>query len=759
MGGEILLKYRRGIARPLKTVYYSAFLFFIVAPILVVLIIALMYLNWQFKEQAIENIKQAQETIMTELMSDINTMSMRLSHIVYTNNNEILDYAAGTDTSDASERYDYEQKLYNAGSLALEPTKNIISVGFYMKNGRKIHIKNEINRSITEIKETKWYQKALENPNTVCIGAYDTAYMNDLFTGGKKDLLILVYALSPDITTDRSQKMEMVTVYQSALAGERIKLYNNGYISGENKLGITHIRDSRGNIIFSTVEEERYADYEQDAVCVSSSMQYHDTTWCIESYVKSKHLTGDYWDTAFIILGAAIIVLALAGYYSTYFLRSMVKPIEEMSTALRQVEEGNLTVHISPSGQSELRTMIHSFNAMVRRLKILIDDYEEKIKSAEKTPEDYFAAMIKGEITSEEVSKQSEEFFKEHFALLGFWVENTNYKENDTEYLNKLLCNFQRNSRFSSRCLIYIETPRFFIVFYRILEKDYKEKVIKMIEDLQKSSSQQLNVQITACIGQEKYGFIEFNHQVEEIRQKMCLRHLKGPNGMIDLNDHEEVANQLLQLSHEYERLASALYIADEKNMVQEKEKLLEQFGKDHLGEARIYVLAAILAIATRFSADNANFSDLFGQKYDYIEKLKRLEDIRSLKLWVTNYFAWIMDYSASKLNVSETDVIIKAKHYIADHFDDAELSLAKVAEYVGLNEKYFANRFSKEAGETFLTYLTGLRMQKAKELLKTTTFKVYEIAELVGYHNVEHFNRVFKKLNDITPAQYRKTM
>jgi len=123
------------------------------------------------------------------------------------------------------------------------------------------------------------------------------------------------------------------------------------------------------------------------------------------------------------------------------------------------------------------------------------------------------------------------------------------------------------------------------------------------------------------------------------------------------------------------------------------------------------------------------------------------------------NYFAWILDYSASKLNVMETDVIVKAKRYIADNYENAELSLAKVAEYVELNEKYFTSRFTKETGETFSNYVTSLRMQKAKELLKTTTFKVYEIAEMVGYHNVEHFNRVFKKLNDVTPAKYRKTM
>ena len=102
---------------------------------------------------------------------------------------------------------------------------------------------------------------------------------------------------------------------------------------------------------------------------------------------------------------------------------------------------------------------------------------------------------------------------------------------------------------------------------------------------------------------------------------------------------------------------------------------------------------------------------------------------------------------------------MIRAKRYIADHYEDAQLSLSMVAEYVGLNEKYFTNRFTKETGETFSGYLKDLRMQKAQELLRTTSFKIYEISEMVGYHNAEHFTRMFKKVNGVSTAQYRKML
>ncbi|HHV11534.1 MAG TPA: helix-turn-helix domain-containing protein [Clostridiales bacterium] len=741
---------------PLKTVFYMSFLFFIVIPILIVLVAALIILNQQFKKQAIENIKRAQEAIIADLESDEDTMSMRLSHMIYTNNNEILRYAAETDTNDPSTRNEYENKLSQTVNLVLEPVKDIISVSFYMKDGKKTYVLNEITRSQEEIKQTKWYQAALEKKNTVCIGYFDTASTNDVYRGSKKDSLILVFALAPDVMTDRSQKVEMVMYYQTTGAAERIRSYNKGYLAGKNKLGIIQIKDADGAVVFSTQED---SDFSSDQyICIKSPVKFNNAQWYVESYIKSYELTSDFWDTAMLVLGAAILILLLAGYYSSYLLRSIVRPIEEISGGLRQVEEGNLEVHISPKGQFEIRTMIHQFNAMVRRLKVLVYEYEEKIKSVEKTPEDYFAAMIRGEMLPEEINKRSKEFFMESYSILGIYVEQHNTKEKETDYVSRLVSGFERNPRFASRCILYMESASLFLVFYRITEKDYSHKIITMAEELRRMGNQEIGVQLMVCIGQKKFGFGEFEAQIKEIRDKMCLHHVRGNNAILNLEQEKEKLDRMIELSKTYEKMAGVLYTADEKNLTQEKERMFELFNGASMEEIRLQVYACILALGIRFQEDNLNLSDVFGQQYNYVEKIDRIDDLRSMKLWVTNYFAWVKDYTASKLNVSKTDVIVRAKRYIADHYEEADLSLTRVAEYVGLNEKYFTNRFTKECGETFSTYVTELRIQKSKELLKSTSFKVYEIAEMVGYYNVEHFNRMFKKINGISPAQYRKS-
>lgn len=740
---------------PLKTVYYLSFLLLIVIPIFVVLIAALLELNHQFKNQAIENIKRAQETMIADLESDEDVMSIRLSHMIYTNDNEILKYAAGTDSEELAVRNEYEKKLSQAVNLVLEPVKDIISVCFFMKDGRETGIKNDIKRSREELKESEWYQSALQKKNTVRIGYFDTEATNDLYTGSKKDSLILVFALAPNVSTDRSQKIEMVMFYQLAGVSERIKAYNRDYTSGKNKLGIAQITEEDGTLIFSTHPVSEIT--KQKYTCVRSPISFNDHTWYIENYIPTSKLTADFWNTAVWVLGAAVLVLSLAGYYSRYFLRSIVKPIEEISHGLRQVEEGNLEVHITAGGQFEIRSMIHQFNAMVRRLKALVNEYEDRIRSAIKSPGDYLASLLRKEMTPEEVNKRSKEFFAEPYAILGLYIDYEGRKEKGGADTSKLIGSFERNPRFASRCILYRESSVFLIALYRITESDYSYKITHMAEELQRMAQQELGVRIFVCIGRKTFGHDEFDNQVRELRDKIVLRYLKGKNSIIDLNQENERVNRILRYSGDYERLAAALYVADEKNAVQEKEKLFQSFNNSSIEEIRYRIYGAILAIGTCFGKDNGDFTDAFGQEYNYFEKIGRIEDSRSLKMWVTNYFAWIMEYSASKLNILQTDVIIKAKRYMADNYENAQLSLAMVADHVGLNEKYFTNRFTKETGETFTSYLTALRLQKAKELLKTTSFKIYEIAEMVGYNNAEHFNRMFKKSNGISPAQYRK--
>lgn len=99
--------------------------------------------------------------------------------------------------------------------------------------------------------------------------------------------------------------------------------------------------------------------------------------------------------------------------------------------------------------------------------------------------------------------------------------------------------------------------------------------------------------------------------------------------------------------------------------------------------------------------------------------------------------------------------IVAKAKAILEKHFNE-EIHLSSISEMVGVSESYLSKQFAKETGVNFIPYLTNLRIDKAKESLENG-MKIYEVAELVGYVNPEHFSRIFKKVTGVSPLTYRK--
>ena len=100
--------------------------------------------------------------------------------------------------------------------------------------------------------------------------------------------------------------------------------------------------------------------------------------------------------------------------------------------------------------------------------------------------------------------------------------------------------------------------------------------------------------------------------------------------------------------------------------------------------------------------------------------------------------------------------VITRAEQYVKENYRDPNVSLISVAKHVGMSSAHFSTVFSQTTGRPFIHYLTGLRIERAKELLKTTNMKLSDIAMEIGYNEPNYFSHVFRKTVGMTPKEYR---
>ena len=102
-------------------------------------------------------------------------------------------------------------------------------------------------------------------------------------------------------------------------------------------------------------------------------------------------------------------------------------------------------------------------------------------------------------------------------------------------------------------------------------------------------------------------------------------------------------------------------------------------------------------------------------------------------------------------------NILKTAVDFIDEHYMDEDISLNTAANVANVSSNHFSALFSQNMGQTFIEYLTSLRMNKAKELLRCTGMRSSEIAGKIGYKDAHYFSYLFKKTQGMTPSDYRK--
>lgn len=165
--------------------------------------------------------------------------------------------------------------------------------------------------------------------------------------------------------------------------------------------------------------------------------------------------------------------------------------------------------------------------------------------------------------------------------------------------------------------------------------------------------------------------------------------------------------------------------------------------------EGCIRIALVLIQMATEVGAAEVQ---LKGQRF--LRGISRANGWTDIEERVESFFEYLTEREGEGEKISL--LIQKALEYIREYYDQG-ITLEEISGRLHVTEEYLSSQFRKETGKTFSEIIRTYRIENVKRLLTTTTYKLNQIAEMVGYADPKYMSRVFKEKTGILPLDYRK--
>jgi two-component system response regulator YesN len=130
-------------------------------------------------------------------------------------------------------------------------------------------------------------------------------------------------------------------------------------------------------------------------------------------------------------------------------------------------------------------------------------------------------------------------------------------------------------------------------------------------------------------------------------------------------------------------------------------------------------------------------------------------DTLDEIKKYTIDYYDKVIRMIGEIRKRKDKKLVEVVKDYVLKHYNE-DITLNRIAEIVYMNPSYICDLFKNQTGEHFVVFLTRVRIDKAKALLKNVKIKTYEVGQMVGYEDPTYFSKVFKKVVGVSPSEYR---
>ncbi len=399
-----------------------------------------------------------------------------------------------------------------------------------------------------------------------------------------------------------------------------------------------------------------------------------------------------------------------------------------------------------------------------------ISQFRDQIETQREHLREFFVlGLFMGQLKVEKINEMVEDLkFKRDWQSLAVLVikndmlEKVKYKETDNELIlysikNLISKSIPNELRFPP--VVLDEYQATIIQIHEKNPKHHRKYLSSLAEEMNHLVLEYLDLRISIGISRPYTNLADTEHAYHEATEALRYHQKLEPGMIISIDDvtldhsvknsfPKQVCQELIESikgahTEEVERSINEFMIAVTNNNIS-----FQQYQS---------IMVQLLSKLLELVQDLDEIPEkLFGKKILF-EELLRLKNKNEVESWITQIILppIIQKYadkqSAIQINITESVISIIEKEFTSD------LTLEMIASKINFHPSYISRVFKKETGLSFSEYLLRYRIKNMKKVLRETNMKIAEIAEMFHYNSSASFIRSFRKVEGMTPGQYRK--
>ncbi|OPA73710.1 DNA-binding response regulator [Paenibacillus selenitireducens] len=285
------------------------------------------------------------------------------------------------------------------------------------------------------------------------------------------------------------------------------------------------------------------------------------------------------------------------------------------------------------------------------------------------------------------------------------------------------------------------------------------QETMDVLEEILQNVHRFLKITVTIGAGTVVRGLTELSSSYQEAVQALHYRLIHGNHRVIWIQDVEvKRENPLVFDDLKEQALIRCMKVGtmEEAQQMMDELFVIVESAPVSLQDFQIYWIEIWTAMMKVAKDMDVNYEQLFGSSTHPMMEIYQCNNALEAKNRMSHLCMKLMNCIAVERQTGYKKLVDEAKSYMKLHYAEQDISIHTVCKQLHISTGYFSHIFKKEAKTTFVNYLVDLRMEAAKELLRSTDLKAFEIGEKVGYSDPNYFSFSFRKRYGLSPKEYR---